>query len=252
MIRTIALVLAFVVAPAIAAPGCGPASECTGSSDCPAGQVCYFGSCVTPAGDGGDAEGNLEVAGDDGARPDAAAEDGSGDEVAPDDTEDDATADGPDGTEEATDEDAGGGPEDAVEDDATDSPPEIEEVSDVVDLGDWTAEALPVCDGAWLGGYCWYASVADQSCDAACATHGGCNLAGTRDYAGSGGTDAQCVAVLAALGFGSYPHQDWSNNDLGCHFAWGSWTYWSTAAPTTCAAAAPGGAAAVRMCACTE
>ena len=74
-----------------------------------------------------------------------------------------------------------------------------------------------------------------------------------RHLAGSGGSDANCVAVLAALGYGSYSHQPFSNNDLGCQFAWGSWTYWSTELPTTCEACYPGAAAAVtRMCACFE
>jgi hypothetical protein len=113
-------------------------------------------------------------------------------------------------------------------------------------------EVPPPCTGVFLGGYCWYASLAGQSCTDACGAHGGCNLAGTRDYAGSGGTDANCVAVLEALGYGGYTHQDWSNTDLGCHFAWASWTYWSSFYPTTCESAAPSPAAAVRMCACNE
>jgi hypothetical protein len=113
------------------------------------------------------------------------------------------------------------------------------------------AEIEPACGGVLVGGFCWYAGVEGDSCDMACAAHGGCDLAGTRDYAGSGGTDAHCVAVLAALGFGGWPHQDWSNNDLGCHFAWGTWTYWSTFLPTTCASRAPSAAARI-MCACAR
>ncbi len=55
-----------------------------------------------------------------------------------------------------------------------------------------------------VGGYCWYygrsTSYANPvSCDSVCADHGGCNLSGTRDYAGSGGTDAGCKAVFSAL-----------------------------------------------------
>ncbi|MFO0571818.1 MAG: hypothetical protein U0263_39710 [Polyangiaceae bacterium] len=86
----------------------------------------------------------------------------------------------------------------------------------------------------------------------ACAGHGGCNLAGTRDFAGSGGSDANCVSVLNALGYGSFLHQDWSNNDLGCQFAWNSWTYWSSYSTTTCEAAGVGSAQVVRMCACEQ
>ena len=116
------------------------------------------------------------------------------------------------------------------------------------------SDSAPPCSGAVVGGYCWYASAADQSCTAACATHGGCNLTGTRDFAGSGGTDANCVSVLDALGYGAYRHQNWCNNDLGCQFAWPGdpWTYWSQALATTCEAVHPGDAHAVRMCACNE
>ncbi len=113
------------------------------------------------------------------------------------------------------------------------------------------ADAPPACKGTALGGHCWYASGEGQSCGELCLAHGGCDLAGTRDFAGSAGTDANCVLVLNALGFASYPHQNYSNNDLGCHYAWHSWTYWSQAMPTTCEAAAPS-ASAVRMCACNE
>jgi hypothetical protein len=194
---------------------------------------------VPPSGDGGESEGIADVADDADARPDVPLE--------------------ADGVDEST-------AEESAEDGPPDAPPDAEAATDVEDVTDLEEEAdaeileeaeaevevsLP-CAGAPVGGYCWYASAPNQSCDAACTTHGGCDIAGTRDYAGSGGTDAQCVAVLAALGFSSYPHQDWSNNDLGCHFAWASWTYWSTALPTTCASAAPGAAAAVRMCACAE
>lgn len=221
-----------------AAAGCGPSAACADDAECPAGYACYYGSCVPPAGDGGESDGTAEAD----ARPDVApetdvADESSGEDVAPDVLpESEAAEDAPDESEEA---------------EATPDAEVVEEADAEADA-EAEAEASPPCAGAPVGGYCWYASAPDQSCDAACATHGGCDLAGTRDYAGSGGTDAQCVAVLAALGYGSYPHQNWSNNDLGCHFAWASWTYWSAALPTTCAAAAPGAAAAVRVCTCLE
>jgi hypothetical protein len=134
--------------------------------------------------------------------------------------------------------------------------PEIDPLdADPEDPADSTEEEeLPAeCAGVMVGGYCWYVSAMDASCTAACAAHGGCDPAGTRDYAGSGGSDAHCVAVLEALGYGGYPHQDFSNNDLGCHFAWLSYTYWSTEDETTCEAAPFIGEtdpSVYRMCAC--
>jgi hypothetical protein len=55
------------------------------------------------------------------------------------------------------------------------------------------------CAGTRVGGYCWYFGAPGESCNAVCAGHGGYHDA-TRFYAGSVGTDAQCVAVLDALG----------------------------------------------------
>ena len=109
------------------------------------------------------------------------------------------------------------------------------------------------CEGVLVGGFCWHVSGVDESCTAACSRFGGCSLDGTRDFAGSGGTDENCVAVLAALGYCAYPHQSYSNNNLGCHFAWTSHTYWSTAEPTTCEAEpfiGPTDPTVYRMCAC--
>ncbi|MFH1435625.1 MAG: hypothetical protein ABIJ56_07895 [Pseudomonadota bacterium] len=132
--------------------------------------------------------------------------------------------------------------------------PEDVSPEEQADLTEADAEELPAeCGGVMVGGYCWYVSGMDESCTAVCATQGGCNLAGTRDYAGSSGTDAQCVAVLEALGYGAYPHQGSSNNDLGCHFAWLSYTYWSTEHETTCEALPFIGESdpcVLRMCAC--
>jgi hypothetical protein len=58
----------------------------------------------------------------------------------------------------------------------------------------------PPCAGVWVGGYCWYKSGSNKHCNDACATHGGCNLVGIRDYAGSAGSNANCLNVLDALG----------------------------------------------------
>lgn len=200
-----------------------------------------------------------EVAADADARFDA--ETGADAEFAPEDLpdemppdvppEDAATGDdvSPDAELDGT-HDASSG-EDASREDAADAADEAAPA----DVGpeDAPLEIEPACGGVRVGGFCWYAGGVNESCTSACAAHGGCDLAGTREFAGSGGSDANCVAVLEALGFGAYSHQNWSNNDLGCHFAWRSWTYWSNAFPTTCDAHYPGAAAeVVRMCACFE
>jgi hypothetical protein len=62
------------------------------------------------------------------------------------------------------------------------------------------APCAAACAGVSYAGFCWYFAEKFPSCDATCASHGGCNIAGTRDYAGSGGTDAQCAAVMTAAG----------------------------------------------------
>ncbi|HRO48918.1 MAG TPA: hypothetical protein PLW75_02155 [Hyphomicrobium sp.] len=53
------------------------------------------------------------------------------------------------------------------------------------------------CGGTMVGGYCWYAGYS-ESCTTTCASRGGYNEA-TRTYAGSGGTVANCRAVINAV-----------------------------------------------------
>jgi hypothetical protein len=69
--------------------------------------------------------------------------------------------------------------------------------------------------GVLVGGACWYlASVGNKSCDSVCASKGlACDLAATRDYAGSGGTLTNCHAVIDALDPDHTPHgeQDFTN-----------------------------------------
>jgi hypothetical protein len=58
------------------------------------------------------------------------------------------------------------------------------------------------CTGQLVGGFCWFLGAPGASCDAVCTGMGmTCNPA-TETYAGSGGTDANCGSVLAALGVG--------------------------------------------------
>jgi hypothetical protein len=103
----------------------------------------------------------------------------------------------------------------------------------------------PSCGGKVVGGYCWYAAAVGQSCTQACTSRGGVDMEGTRNYAGSGGTNAQCDAVLTAIGFPlTHPDQTVEEatcvdggKDLGCvHSALGevfSVRFRCTGAPTT-------------------
>ena len=62
------------------------------------------------------------------------------------------------------------------------------------------ADAPPgPCAGHVVEGACWYLSAEERSCDDACSSHGGYAEA-TRTFAGSSGTNANCDAVLDALG----------------------------------------------------
>jgi len=69
-----------------------------------------------------------------------------------------------------------------------------------------TASATPTAtyppcpsSGESVGGFCWYLGEFGASCDATCAGLGKTCSAGTVTYAGTGGTSAQCDAVLSAL-----------------------------------------------------
>ena len=54
--------------------------------------------------------------------------------------------------------------------------------------------------GQIVGGSCWVLSGADASCDAACSNVGLVYDSATMTYAGSAGSDANCSAVMIALG----------------------------------------------------
>ena len=55
-------------------------------------------------------------------------------------------------------------------------------------------------DGKSIGGRCWYSTVFNESCDMACTYHGLSYDPDTAAYAGSGGSFANCDAVLTAFG----------------------------------------------------
>jgi hypothetical protein len=105
------------------------------------------------------------------------------------------------------------------------------------------ASCAATCAGTLVGGYCWYYSQSDgQDCDAVCSPHGGCNLTGTRNYAGSGGTIGQCDAVLTAVGAPSpgsiqnFSNPNYGGGVIGCSFdsAFTNTRTYEISNPTTC------------------
>lgn len=123
------------------------------------------------------------------------------------------------------------------------------------------AECGPTCGGTLVGGYCWYSNPFDSgvtggdNCNTFCATRGGCNLAGMRNYAGSSGTNQNCLAVINALGIGgsSVSTVNGSTN-RGCYKVINT-VFRMTGSNTTCEGApGPGfpGALNNRPCACND
>lgn len=106
------------------------------------------------------------------------------------------------------------------------------------------------CGGTPVGGYCWYLGPSRQSCNSVCSSRGGCNLTGTRDYAGSGGTNAQCSAVAGAFGLSFYGSvSGTSAADYGCYRAERFVEVRRVVSPaTTCS----GVNAVLRFCACNQ
>ena len=126
-------------------------------------------------------------------------------------------------------------------------------VTAVVTVGTVTADwrittVAPSCGGSLIGGYCWYYGAQGQSCDTVCGSHGGCNLTGTRDYAGSGGTAQNCQNVAASFGVSGTLPIGAPASGLGCMAVLGSVSRASSPA-TTCNAA---GSFIRRFCACSN
>src|SRR5262249_605365 len=78
-----------------------------------------------------------------------------------------------------------------------------------------TTTTLPCT--SFVGGFCWYLGAAGADCDATCAAQGRVYDAATATYAGSSGTNANCEAVLTALGHpGSVPDLSLTASGIGC------------------------------------
>jgi hypothetical protein len=110
--------------------------------------------------------------------------------------------------------------------------------------------ALDPCSaGQIVGGFCWLLGNAGLSCDTVCTSVGKTCDPATISYAGSGGSDANCQAVLNALGVAgplTLP-SDPCSPAVGCSFDGTSITTRCATPTTTCNAAAY---PLLRACAC--
>jgi len=103
--------------------------------------------------------------------------------------------------------------------------------------------------GVSVGGFSWYLSAVDgDSCDAVCAAHSLVYDAATLTYAGSSGSDANCGAVLTALGHPGSAFGVGIGLGLGCARISGS--NLRDTSPTTSSASVMPGTLVYRACAC--
>jgi hypothetical protein len=107
------------------------------------------------------------------------------------------------------------------------------------------------CPGQLVGGSCWLLGALGESCDTACGGVGMTCDPVTETYAGSGGTDADCLAVLTALGVtDTYSGGQFClfSNPVGCVDEPQSTSAYRCNSPvTTCAGSGP---SLQRACAC--
>src|SRR5262245_3643948 len=145
-------------------------------------------------------------------------------------------------------------------------------IEDKVDtfVADVAAQLTQACPAAGISfaGNCWYFGTGNspESCDDVCAAKGlTCNETATRDTAGSGGTLANCVAIVDLLHPAGAPHGQADNDNttcgspdlgIGCSEFHGGeldGVVRTTAPLTTCAADGAGGSCVSgrqRVCAC--
>jgi len=106
-----------------------------------------------------------------------------------------------------------------------------------------------ICAGNQVDNFCWYLGNQGQSCNAVCNGRGGYNIA-TRDFTGSAGTDANCAAVMDALGAPAaniMPSE--ADMGYGCYLSNNTNRRWVTSLATI-----PGAAKnnIARACACNQ
>lgn len=97
-----------------------------------------------------------------------------------------------------------------------------------------------------LGGYCWFKGTTAQGCAAVCTKANRSYDEGTRTFAGSNGTDANCQALGAAFSSGTFAGT-WDRGGIGCGYSVGNFVRRDTDATTSTAThpTHPG-----RFCAC--
>jgi hypothetical protein len=90
-------------------------------------------------------------------------------------------------------------------------------VTDVCPTTTTTTTTLPCTLGQPVGNFCWFLGAFGADCDATCAAEGRVYDAATATYAGSSGTNANCEAVLTALGHpGGVSDASLSVGGIGC------------------------------------
>lgn len=102
------------------------------------------------------------------------------------------------------------------------------------------------CNGTSVGGYCWYLGPGWESCDGICYDNGGYNAA-TLSYAGSGGSNANCQAVLDALKAPGTGAPSTTASAAGCHV-----NGTTRRRGTTATTGAASGNNVFRACACNQ
>ena len=129
------------------------------------------------------------------------------------------------------------------------------EQCDGADLGSCTSFCKPDCTcapecRATTGGYCWLLGAPGQSCDTVCASALRTYAPETESYAGSGGSDANCQAILTEFGSTvSFESSPSCTDAVGCGLAGAfAGTQTRCASPTTTSAAFSDGY--WRACAC--
>jgi hypothetical protein len=104
-----------------------------------------------------------------------------------------------------------------------------------------------VCGGTQQGGYCWYQGLPGQSCTTVCAANGGYNPA-TQTYAGSSGTNANCMAVVNAIGTSYSGGTGTFATAAGCYI----WVGGNLTRGTTATSSGYSHGSVIRFCACNE